>query len=149
LGADRRILGRSWVKLERLLGQALLFLKLPLPLRSRAGVLTGRLPFSTQLLFPEVRRDPFRCLSSCVVATVLPSTGGGSALTLCFILRQVWHTVGDSGFCGSSNPPDWLFSVSSFPPVKAGRRVPRKQRYELVWQSFLGLPPSPLLLQLF
>jgi hypothetical protein len=73
---------------------------------------------------------------------VLPSTGGGLASTLCFILRQVCHTIGDSGFCGSSHPPDWLFLVSSFPPVKAGRRVPRKQRHELVWQSFLGLPPS-------
>jgi hypothetical protein len=83
------------------------------------------LPFTTQLLFPEVRRDPFRCLISCIIAMISPSTGGGSASTLCFILRQVGHTIGDSGFCGTLNSPDWLFSVSSFPTVKAGRRVPR------------------------
>jgi hypothetical protein len=75
-------------------------------------------------------------LSSCVITAIFPLPGGELALALGFILRQVGRTIGDSGSSGSFGPPRWLFSVSSFPPVKTGRRVPRKQRHERVWQPF-------------
>jgi hypothetical protein len=119
-----------------------------LPLfRSQTGALSGCCCHSPRSFFPEVGTTPIRCLSSCVIAVFFPLPGSESALALCFILHQVGRTIGGSGSWGSFGPPSWLFSVSSFDPVKTGRRAPRKQRHEWVWLPFLGLPPSPLLLQ--
>jgi hypothetical protein len=74
----------------------------------------------TQLLFPEVRRDPFRFLGAfCVYAMVSPQQVVGRLRRSASYLRQVGRTIGNSGFCGASNSPDWLFSGSSFLPAKA------------------------------
>jgi hypothetical protein len=56
-------------------------------------------------------------------------------LTLCILSTPDGHTFGYSGFCGSSNSPDWLFSVGSFLPVKAGWRIP--------WRCAMIQSPSP------
>jgi hypothetical protein len=96
-------LGRPWVKSERLHGQAPLFLSFRFHLAVRLW--SCRVDaFHNAALSPEQVVDRLRRSAS--------------------FLRQVGCTIGDSGFCGTSNSPDWLFSVSSFPPVKAGRRVP-------------------------
>jgi hypothetical protein len=47
--------------------------------------------FHNAALSPEVRRAPFRCLSSfCVIAMISLPAGGGSASTLCFISTPGW-----------------------------------------------------------
>jgi hypothetical protein len=57
-------------------------------------------------------------------------------LTLCILSTPDGRMFGYSGFCGSSNSPDWLFSVGSFLPVKAGRSIP--------WRSTMIQSSSPL-----
>jgi hypothetical protein len=42
-------------------------------------------------LFPEVSRNPFRCIGSfCVYAMISTSAGGGSASTLCILSTPGW-----------------------------------------------------------
>jgi hypothetical protein len=84
LGPDRGLFGSAMGQVGASAGSSVAFPQLPLPTRRQVVVLTGLLlPFTTQLSFPEVRRDPFRCLSSfCVNAMISSSAGGGSASTL-------------------------------------------------------------------
>jgi hypothetical protein len=83
LGPDRGLFGSALGQVEASAWSSVPFPQLPFPSRRQVVVLTGSLlPFTMQLFFPEVRRDPFRCLSSCVNAMISPSAGGGSALTL-------------------------------------------------------------------
>jgi hypothetical protein len=84
LGPNRGLFGSALGLVGASARFSIAFPLLPLPSRHQVVVLTGLLmPFATQLLFPEVRRNPFRCLSFfCVNAMISSSAGGGSASML-------------------------------------------------------------------
>jgi hypothetical protein len=60
LGPDRGLFGSTLGQVGASARSSVTFPQLPLPSRRQALLL----PFSTQLLFPEVRLDPFRQLGS-------------------------------------------------------------------------------------
>jgi hypothetical protein len=93
LGPNQGLFGSALGQVGASARSSATFPQLPLPSRRQAVVLTCLLlPFTTQLFFPEVRRDPFRCLSSfCVNAMISPSAGGGLASTLCIISTPGWR----------------------------------------------------------